>query len=217
MLHSASISKGLGAIIGIILGAALAVSPAMAASITYNFTGTVDVVNVQLQSQFNTSQTISGQAIVDSAGSGGEYAIQNFIVHIGGYQATMGPSGGVTITDVTSKSFGQDRFFLQLNGPQVGVPKLLSPSLFSIDLRGPNNVFSSDALPTTPPGLSAFSNLNSWRLVFSPGNGRDVSGTLTSMTVVPLPAAVILFGAGLVALVGLGAGSWRQKKKNSIA
>jgi heme A synthase len=43
-----------------------------------------------------------------------------------------------------------------------------------------------------------------------------VSGVLTALTAVPLPAAVILFGAGLVALVGLGAGSWRQKK-NSLA
>jgi hypothetical protein len=214
MLHSASISKGLGAIMGIILGAAIAVSPAMAALITYNFTGDVDSVHVQLQSQFNTSQTMSGQAIVDSAGSGGVYPITGFNVNIGGiggYHATMGPSGDVTITNVTS---GHDRFFLQVNrpdGPPVGVPHLLSPGLFSIDLRGPDNIFSSDALPTTPPDLSTFSNLNSWRLVFSPGNGRDVSGTLTSLTAVPLPAAVILFGAGLVALVGLGAGSWRQR------
>jgi len=36
------------------------------------------------------------------------------------------------------------------------------------------------------------------------------------VTAVLLPATVILFGAGLVALVGLGAGSWRLKK-NSFA
>lgn len=215
MLRSASAIKGLGAIIGIILGAALTVSPAMAALITYNFTGDVDSVHTQLNPPFATSTNptaMSGQATVNSSGSGGKYSIQSFSVKIGGYSATMGTSGGdVTITNVTS---GHDRFFLQVNQPNgtpVGVPHLLSPGLFSIDLRGPDNIFSSDALPTTPPDLSTFSNLNSWRLVFSPGNGRDVSGTLTSLTAVPLPAAVILFGAGLVALVGLGAGSWRQR------
>jgi len=213
MLRLASTSKGLGAIIGIILGAALTVSPAMAASITYNFTGDVDSVHTQLTSQFATSTSptaMSGQATVIS-GSGGVYAIQDFFVDIGGYHATMGPSGDVTITNVTS---GQDKFFLQVNqptGPPVGSPMLLNPSLFLIDLRGEDTVFSSDALPTTPPDLSAFSKLNDWRLVFSPGEGRVVSGTLTSLTAVPLPAAVILFGAGLVALVGLGAGSWRQR------
>jgi len=43
-----------------------------------------------------------------------------------------------------------------------------------------------------------------------------VRGELTSLTAVSLPAAVILFGAGLMALVDLGAGSCR-KKKNSLA
>ena len=33
---------------------------------------------------------------------------------------------------------------------------------------------------------------------------------MTSLTAVPLPAGVVLFGVGLVALIGLGAGGLRN-------
>jgi hypothetical protein len=47
-----------------------------------------------------------------------------------------------------------------------------------------------------------------------PGSGEIVNGTMLSMHLVatPLPPAVILFGAGLVSLIGLGARNWRQRK-----
>ena len=71
-------------------------------------------------------------------------------------------------------------------------------------------------LPTTPPSLGSFATktfhltfLNSSQVVIG-----DAVGTINSlsMTPVPLPPAVILFGAGLVALVGLGARNWQQKR-----
>jgi len=73
-------------------------------------------------------------------------------------------------------------------------------------------------LHTTPPNISSLTTTDRvWRVVFEDSSGRaSVQGNLTTLTAVPLPAAVILFGAGLVALVGLGAGSWRQKQ-NSLA
>ena len=37
---------------------------------------------------------------------------------------------------------------------------------------------------------------------------------MTWLTAVTLSAVVILFGAGLVALAGLGAGSWRQRENH---
>jgi len=88
-----------------------------------------------------------------------------------------------------------------------------------MELTDPSGgVFSNDHLPTTPPSLSSFAT-NSWRILFEDPSTHQARliGTITTLTAaVPLPAAVILFGAGLVALVGLGAGSWRQKK-NSLA
>lgn len=147
--------------------------------------------------------------------------ITNFSLNIGGYTATMGTSGQVEIRNGLP---GLDRFNVTVNAPDGDTVNFLGPRIFDIQLRAPGgpggigSVFNSDALPTLlPASISSFSNFNRWRLIFGPeGNGKLVRGELTSLTAVPLPAAAILFGAGLVALVGLGAGSWRQKK-NSLA
>ena len=206
-----------------LLWASIVVTPAMAASIQYSFTGNVDNVHNQLSSTFNTTQSMEGLMTVntsDTNGSGtfGNFAIETFTVTIGGYTATwgMGTSGLVEIRNGPGNAAGADRFNVTVTAPSGGNVNFLGPRIFDIQLRGPNSIFSSDALPTTSPSIASFTNRNLWRLVFGPGNGHVVRGDITSMTVVPLPAAVILFGAGLVALVGLGAGSWRQKK-NSFA
>jgi hypothetical protein len=137
----------------------------------------------------------------------GNYAITPFSLNIGGYTATMGTSGQVEIRNGP----GLDEFNVTVNAPNGLNVNFLAPSIFEIQLRGPASVFSSDALPTTPPSVSAFSNFNQWRLVFGgPGLGIAVSGLVTNLTVVPLPTAVILFGAGLISLVGLGAGGLRN-------
>lgn len=204
-----------------LLWASIAVTPATAASIQYSFTGDVGHVHNQLSSQFNTSQLMSGTMTVNTADTFspitnttfGTYTITNFSVNIGGYTATMGTSGQV---DIRNGLPGLDRFNMEVNAPNGSNVNFLAPRLFDFDLRGPSTQFGTDALPTTVPSIASFTNFNRWRLVFGPGNGHVVRGDITSMTVVPLPAAVILFGAGLVALVGLGAGSWRQKK-NIIA
>jgi hypothetical protein len=101
-----------------------------------------------------------------------------------------------------------------------------SPLRFRIELIDPSGkAFANDFLPTTPPSLDSFAR-DHFRFVFEDSiedskedsrNGRTrVQGNLLTLTAVPLPTAVILFGAGLVALVGLGAGSWR-KRNNSLA
>lgn len=207
--------------LGIILCGLLA-SPATAAFITYNFTGDVDHVHTQLTSSFSPSSSptaMTGFVTLNTADTNtldtkvGNYTVTNFKVNIGSYTATMGTSGLVQIIDGPP---GLDKVIGTVNAPNGPVVNFLAPRLFDVQLRGPANTFTGDTLPTTAPSISAFTNFNRWRLLFGPGEGRVVRGTLTSLTAVPLPAAVILFGAGLVALAGLGAGSWRQRK-NSIA
>ncbi|ULA63022.1 MAG: conserved exported protein of unknown function [Nitrospira sp.] len=217
----AHFSRHLGLASGLALCLSIAAVPTMAATITFTFTGNVEDVHTQLNSNFTPTQTMSGQMTVNQTGTNGAYSIESFTVkigtspYIGSYTATMGPSssGTVTITDVTS---GKDRFLINVNNPtgssSVGFPHVLAPNFFEIDLKGPHDTFTSTALPTTSPSISSFTNLQSWRLVFGNGAGKAVSGLVTSLTAVPLPTAVVLFGAGLVALAGLGAGSWKQRK-----
>lgn len=90
-----------------------------------------------------------------------------------------------------------------------GVINGVSPVSFQLSLSDPSgNVFGNENLPTAPPSLSSFAR-NQWRLDFG-GTGNYVIGSLAHMTAVPLPAAVLLFGAGLISLVGLGAGGLRN-------
>ena len=187
----------------------------------FNFTGDVTSVHPSVNSTFNTSQTLTGFYTfeTDSADSNprnniGRYngAITNLNVTVGSYTATLGNSGS---NFIEIRNRASERYLVQapIIGPMVGE---LSPLRFRIELLNGSDVFSSDALTTTPPGLNFFA-VDRFRLVFEDGNGNArVRGILTSLTAVPLPAAVILFGAGLIALVGLGAGSWLQKK-NSLA
>ncbi len=208
--------------LGIILCGLLA-SPATAALITYNFTGDVTHVHSQLVSSFSTSSSptaMSGFVTLNTADTNvldlkvGNYTVTDFKVTIGSYTATMGTSGLVEIKDGPP---GLDRVTGTINAPNGPNVNFLAPRLFDVQLRGPAGTFSGDALPTTAPSISSFTNFNRWRLVFGPGEGKVVRGTLTSLTAVPLPAAVLLFGAGLVALAGLGAGNWRQRRTNITA
>ena len=221
----AHFSRHLGLASGLLLCLSIAAAPATAATITFNFSGTIDRVQNLLTPPFTTSNSptaMTGSMTVNTLDTNaslthGNYAVQNFNIQIGSYSATFGGSGLVEIRTGSGNGPGADRFITTVT-PLTGSPvNFLSPRLFDMDLRGPNTVFGSDALPTAMPSISSFSGNNQWRLVFGPqGLSRVVSGTIASLTAVPLPAAVILFGAGLVALAGLGAGSWKQRK-NGLA
>jgi len=208
---------------GLLLGASIAVTPATAAPITFSFTGDVVTVDPLLASQFLTSQTMSGTMTVsqtDTNGSStiGNYAIQSFEVNIGTYDLHIGTSGQVQIVNGTP---GLDRFGVQENGPFTtsATVNFLAPKQFEITLRSTLDLFPNDALPTSipPPSISDFNNSKAWRLDFGPSGGVFVAGAITSLTAVPLPPAVILFGAGLVALIGLGARNWQRDARARIA
>ena len=189
-----------------------------AASVTYSFTGNVGNVAPVLSGTFNNTQTMLGSITLNMSDSNGNnrigsYTVTDFNLNIGTYNATMGATGEVVIRDRVPPAAALDTVSANVNadGPMVN---FLGLRLFDVDLRGPSNTFSGDALPMTPPSISSFTNFNRFRLVFGPvGMQRVVSGTLATLTAVPLPAAVILFGAGLVALVGLGAGGLRNLRK----
>ena len=201
----------------VLLWASIAVTPATAMTIQYSFTGTVNQVTPRLSSTFSASPSstaMSGLMTVNTTDTNplnaniGRYTITNFSLTIGGYTATMGTAGNVAIRNGPP---GNDQFNVTVNAPNGPPVNSLAPRIFEIQLRGPNSLFTSDTLPTTSPSITSFTNRNLWRLVFGPTNNITVSGVMTAVTVVPLPPAVILFGAALVALVSLGAGSWKQR------
>jgi hypothetical protein len=210
--------------ISMLLWTGLSVTPAAAMTIQYSFTGTVNQVTPRLSSTFSTSPSssaMSGLMTVNTADTNirnaniGSYTITNLSLKIEGYTATMGTTGNVEIRNGPP---GNDQFNVIVNAPNGPRVSSLAPSLFEIQLRGPTSIFTSDALPTSSPSITAFTNRNLWSLVFGGGNGRTVSGVITAMTAVttvPLPPAVILFGTALVALVSLGAGNWKQRNARS--
>ncbi len=219
-------SRSFALLAGLVMIGGVAVAPAMAATITYNFTGNVTDVGSLLSSpavpspSFTTSSTMSGTMTVNTADGtagnlNGSYNIQSLSVTIGGYTASVGPTGTVNIRNGSGSGLAADRF--EVSAPQsgnlTGDPiNFLLPRLFTINLRGPSSIFGSDALPSSIPSISSFTNAKQFRLQFGPTNGANaqVQGEMTSLTTVPLPAGVVLFGVGLVALIGLGAGGLRN-------
>jgi len=228
MNHMRQFFLKLGLTASMLLWASIAVTPANAATIpvAFNFTGTVTDVGAQLgTTTFSTGQTVTGsytfESTTSNTGSGftGTYngalngPSTNLNVTIGTYVASLA-SGANTIEVKNTPNVSADSYHVagSFSGSAVNPP---DPKSFALDLVKPSsNQFNGVLLPTTPPSVSSFAT-RTFRLVFgNGGTSRTVLMTLDTLTAVPLPAAVILFGAGLVALVGLGAGSWRQKKSS---
>ena len=188
------------------------------------FSGIVLGSDVSISPPFAINQTMSGSftisspldASTDSTASGNiarhNNVITNLSVTIGTstpYTATFGPSNNhITIRNNPAFDSGELGVSTLTSGDPVNG---FTPKLFDIRLLDGTATAFNSQYPTTVPSLSSFASTNLWRLVFTPGGGV-VQGKLTSftLTAVPLPAAVILFGAGLISLVGLGAGGLRN-------
>jgi hypothetical protein len=215
---------GLGA--GLLFALLLAPDRSNAAPITFSFSGSVSEVQGSVFSSggsgangFGSSLPLSGNFtfnssttdILSSDSSWGLYAnpIQNLTLNVGTYTASFTP--GSSVMQVISNPGVGDTYRLTVNGLTGNTVNGQFPTMFEFELNNPNgNAFSNDQLPTTPPSLSSFAS-NQWRLIFN-GVGNRVQGALTSL--VPLPAAVWLFGAGLIALVGLGSRGLVTRKES---
>jgi hypothetical protein len=218
---------GLGIVMGGLLWGGLPANPAVAGIVTFNFKGAVGNVSTPLFSALNASDTIEGSftyntdGAIDSNDSPniGRYndVITLMNVNLGSFAWTLGSESPGNNNFIRIVNSSTDTFDVRapLTGSLVGS---YEPLYFRLALRDPSgSVFGDTSLPelTNAPSLSSFAS-DRFRIVFENGSGiAKVRGNLTSLTAVPLPPAVILFGAGLIALVGLGAGSWR--KRNNIS
>lgn len=202
--------------------------PSHAANVSFNFSGSVaDVQGGVFTSGgtgtngFSSALPMSGSFTFNSAtpdvlpgdSMWGLYPnpIQNMTLKIGNYTTAFSP--GSSVMQIINNPGLGDTFKVTLNG-FAGAVNGLTPTTFELELINPNgSAFTNDLLPTAPPSLSSFAS-NQWRLVFG-GVGNKVQGALTSL--VPLPAAVWLFGAGLIALVGLGSRGLAVRKDSPIS
>ena len=206
---------------------ALLVAPdrSQAASIAFNFSGSVgNVFGGVFTPQgfgadgFTTALPLSGGGTYNSnstdtiAGSNiGRYnnPVQDFSVSVGTYFASFAPGNSFIRVTNNAPGSGSDIYELRVNGLLGSAVNGFTPTSFLLELTDPSGTaFSSDALPTGPPSLSSFAD-SQFRLIFGAATTR-VQGALTSL--VPLPAAVWLFGAGLIALVGLGSRGLTTRK-----
>jgi hypothetical protein len=185
--------------LGILLCTAITITPANASLVNFNFAGTVDYISPGVSS-FNLGQTMWGLITYDNATPDinglidtGRYnnAITGGSIHFsnGGYSATLGGPGD---NFIEIEKIGTEDVY-RLHAPIAGSPL----DYFQINIIHRPSAFSNALLP---PSLGTISSAD-FHLVFGSGGPKEVKGPLTT---VPLPPAVILFGAGLVALAGMG-------------
>jgi hypothetical protein len=192
---------------------------AHAALVNYSFTGGVSDVNAPLQPTVNLLSPVSGTFQFDNAtgGVGGNYpgAVTNMSLNIGGYTSSFAlGANAVTIFNQIDLGAGiiGDRWKLvteATGGPINGY----SPFRFDLKLDQEGGAAFNNVDLQSPPSFGTLTG-SRWRLIFENADGDlvRVQGALNSLslTAVPLPAAVLLFGAGLISLVGLGAGGLRN-------
>ena len=256
MNHIRPVFLKLAFTVSMLLLASIAVTPAKANLVTFDFTGAVDTIGSNIvgapsdgslfkgnslpSNSVQTSISLSGSYTFDplTLNSSGFAPIGMYNNSISSLNFTLSPAPGSLVTSiynytsggilhpiapnfivVQNNLLGQDVYQVQtpFSGAAVGPIGSVRPaSTFSIDYG--NTVlttFSDTLLPTTPPSLNVGS-FGQFKIIFDGGDGSVITGRITNLVASPLPPAVILFGAGLVALVGLGAGSWRQRK-NGLA
>jgi len=197
----------------------LPVNAAQAALVQYSFTGTVGSVSGALRSDMPMGSMMTGKFTFDNdrpVSVQGRYsdAVQSLSLTFGDYEVNLDPAGDMNVIRIVDSPSGDLwRLRTSVMGPEIenGI-RQYSPTEFRLDLEDEDGLAITGRELQDPPSLGALTSTQ-WRLVFeddATGRMVRVQGVLNSMTAVPLPAAVLLFGAGLISLVGLGAGGLRN-------
>ena len=208
----------------------LVASNVNAATITYNFEGSVDYSNGTVFGSF-VGRAISGSYTFESTGDSnkddpeiGVYAkavkqlnatiLDETTGDTYDFSANAGAAdGNLTVINSTSDTYKFD-FNDSIN--MIDSEKFPNTnwlaSAFHFNLTDTSGeVFQDDTLPLTKPDLNAF-DLSShqvphWQLEFSTTYDYYLSGEITKLTLapsaVPIPASAWLFASGLLGLVGV--------------
>ncbi len=196
------------------------ISAAQAALVNYNysFTGSLNA-DLDPLGMIPVSGTFQLTDAVVSSGGVHNGAVAGFTINFGGlYTSSFAPgANAVTISqNIPMGNSTGERWSLvsaatgsNLNG--------YKPFSFDLRLDRLGTGLFTDTSLQDPPTIGGIHDPNPpvagrWRLFFEDADGRPAAylGSISSLTAVPLPAAVLLFGAGLISLVGLGAGGLRN-------
>jgi hypothetical protein len=188
---------------------------AQAGLVNYSFTGSIDGISSSL---FLVNGSFTFEKNMRASGGTYNGVVKDFALNIGGigYTSVFKPgANAVTISQNMPLGSGiVDRWALvtAATGPDLNGTGFTP---FSFDLRVDHHgggLFVNDNLQN-PPSLDSLTT-GRWRLFFEDNDGNPAAflGSISSLslTAVPLPAGVLLFGAGLISLVGLGAGGLRN-------
>ncbi len=224
---------------GIFIATGMTVS-AQAEMVTFAFEGNLSQVDAPLASTWNLGQAFSGTYTFDSnagnhgAPGAGSYlrAPQDFHATIGtaelirGIPAGIGGLGSIIINQSGIPPGGDpaldvDSYRVRIitGGPPVSG---FSPLFFRLDLiDSTGSALSNNSLTSVPPILSAFQERTATFTFnhFDPVTGdislASASGQVTGLTPVPLPAAAVFFGTGLLGLAGhRGVKRWGQSGRH---
>ena len=214
-----------------LLWASIAVTPATAAQVTFNFDGPVlagsgDLLLALPPLPLNPTMkgffTYDSSTVVGADNTTYPGVIKTVSINVGNgvyTTGTLSPQMSLLPNSIEIENTLQgdrDLYTVTIplsNGPTVGsgVGAFYPNNLEIMFIHGPG-VFSNNNVPS----LGSFFGTPTFRLTFlKVGGSSEITGT-TVLAAVPLPPAVILFGAGLVALIGLGARN-RWKQGSSLA
>ncbi|MEM6503843.1 MAG: PEP-CTERM sorting domain-containing protein [Planctomycetota bacterium] len=173
------------------------------AALIAQFTATLNEVSAQLSDGFNVGETVVGfyqfdETTLDSNDSAflADYlAIDDFRVEFSGGYTASATSGEIEVDDFTTST---DTYLARSLGPVTGTTVSgSSPVSMRIELLDLSaTAFDSDALPLSLD-LTDF-DIREFTIFFSAG---QITGELTSLSIVPEPASFILIGLGAL-LIG---------------
>ena len=185
-----------------------------ATSITFGFAGTVSSISgvtnalggsvdvgTVFSGQYNFESTTAGTS--SSIGTNYFSAVTSATVTIGGNKFDRsGVNSTITVADgaMVASSSG---IVVQADIYKVVIP-LFSQFAFSITLfDSTNTAFNDMTLPLVPPDIAKFDPMPNQFEIHEqlPSGTIGIAGIITSIYSVPVPAAVWLFGSGLLGLV----------------
>lgn len=200
-------------LVGLVLVTVIVFSEAAQASVlTFSFRGIVtDEVSTELSPPIVPKTPFFGSYTFESTARDGfvddpllgVYDIQSFSLTLLGNTYSLPNPGSSSIYVDKFNDPLADKYVvyaLGLSGPFVNHSE---PNIFTLVVGGH---FIDDSLPLTPPSLGVFPSGNRVRMEFIGADSLlSFSGQLTSLTLtpVPLPGTLLMFGSSLFGLAGL--------------